>query len=423
MNVLKKYLPHTILKVFSYTAVATLIKMVTVFISLKIITEWVGAEGVVMLGQLTNFSSIILVVACGGISSGITKYIAEYKDEPEKIKDYITAASQITAVFSIICALLLIFTSNFLSEKILLNSSYSYVFMAFAITVLFYAFNGLFIAVVNGFQDYRKYVLINISNSIIGLIFTLVLVWYWRLEGMLISAVTYQSVVIICTVLLVYRQQWFRNIFFQFKTNAAIWKQCLRYGLMTFTTAATVPVAQLIIRGLLVNKLSMEKASWWEGVNRISTAYLAIFVTSFTVYYLPKLSEIKDKHLLKAEVLKAYRVILPILFFIFLFVYALRKHIILLLFNETFLPMESLFVWQLAGDFLKISGWLIGFIMVAKTYTRYYIFSDIFFNAFYVILSYLMIDQQGVLSVMISYNIVYFCYLFFMMFFFSKVLK
>ena len=69
-----------IVRVFSFTAVATLVKMLTGLISVKVVASIIGPAGVALVGQLNNFTSIAMTVSSGGINSGITKYIAEYKE-------------------------------------------------------------------------------------------------------------------------------------------------------------------------------------------------------------------------------------------------------------------------------------------------------------------------------------------------------
>ncbi|HEY0897041.1 MAG TPA: oligosaccharide flippase family protein, partial [Sphingobacteriaceae bacterium] len=78
MPVFTQSLKKEMVKVFSLTAVSTLVKMLTGFISVKIISTLIGPAGVALLGQLTNFSTIFLTFSNGGINNGVTKYIAEY---------------------------------------------------------------------------------------------------------------------------------------------------------------------------------------------------------------------------------------------------------------------------------------------------------------------------------------------------------
>ena len=93
---LRKFLNADIVKVFSLTSVSTLVKMMTGLISVKVVSTLLGASGVALLGQLNSFSSIVLNLATGGINSGVTKYIAEDKENPQKIRQYLSTSLRIT---------------------------------------------------------------------------------------------------------------------------------------------------------------------------------------------------------------------------------------------------------------------------------------------------------------------------------------
>jgi PST family polysaccharide transporter len=418
-----KYVPKAALKIFSYTAVATFVKMLTGFITLKIIAKIIGTEGVVMLGQLSNFSAIILILACGGISNGVTKYISEHKLMPDKTREYILAAFQITIFFSLFTALALLVLSLFLAKTILMNGHYQYVFIFFSASIIFFSLNSLFLSIINGLQDYKKYVVLNIAGSLLGLLFTVVLVWIWKLPGLLISAVTYQSIVIIATITIIKKENWLKSIQSKIVVNWTIWKQYFKYSLMTLTTAITIPVSQLILRSMIVSKLSVTDAGFWEGINRISGAYMSIFITSFGVYYLPRLSELNEKSLLLKEIKGAYKIVLPIAAILFLFIFLFRKQIIFLLFTNDFLPMQELFFLQLTGDFIKIASWLIGFTMVARAQAKYYIFTETFFALVYVLLSFFLINHFGLIGVMSAYVIMYAIHYTLVIFIFKKIAK
>jgi antigen flippase len=46
--------------------------------------------------------------------------------------------------------------------------------------------------------------------------------------------------------------------------------------------------------------------------------------------------------------------------------YLLRDLVIALVFTREFLPMSDLFGWQMVGNVLKMSGWLFGYVLVAR---------------------------------------------------------
>ena len=95
---LKRIMGVDIVKVFSLNAMATFVRMLAGMISVKIVALIIGPAGIALLGQLNNFNTILLGLANGGISSGITKYVAEYKEDEKQIKKYLSNALRITLV-------------------------------------------------------------------------------------------------------------------------------------------------------------------------------------------------------------------------------------------------------------------------------------------------------------------------------------
>lgn len=392
-----------LIKVFSFTALSTLVRMLTSIVSVKVVAGIIGPAGVALVGQLNNFASIVMALSSGGINNGITKYVAEYKENRVKIKDCISTAWKITFACSFITGLFMISFHSALSEYVMLSPDYGYVFVIFGFTVLFYAFNSLLNSILNGFKEFKKYVRINIAGSIIGLAFTLTLVWRWGLQGALISAVTFQSVMLFVTFWMIRRLSWMKWSFFKGKFNHSISKKYFRYSLMTLTTAAIVPVSQMLLRGYVISEISPVEAGWWEAMNRISNMYLMVVTTSFSVYYLPRLSELTDRTELRHEILRSYKIIVPMLFVGFTLVYLLRFIVIRVLFTPDFLPMENLFLWQLLGDFFKLCSWLLAFLMIAKSMTKMFMLTEVIFSLSFIGFGFLFIHWNGVVGITQGY--------------------
>ena len=411
-----------IVKVFSFTAMSTLVRMLTGLVSVKVVASIIGPAGVALVGQLNNFATIALSLSTGGINSGITKYIAEYKEDEGKVKDCLSTALRITVACSLLVGLLLILFHSYLSRTVMLSPDYGYVFVIFGFTILFYALNMGLASVINGFKEFKRFVRINIAGSLVGLAFTLSLVLLWQLEGALISAVTFQSIMLFISLWMVRKLPWLRWSYFKCKLNKELSKRYFRYSLMTFASAATVPVSQMLLRGYVISEISATEAGWWEAMNRISNMYLMVITTSFSVYYLPRLSELTDRLELRREIFRSYKVIVPCLLGGFALVYLLRFVVIRLLFTPDFLPMENLFVWQLAGDFFKITSWLLAFLMVAKAMTRWFIATEVGFSLLFVGLGFLFMRMNGVVGITQAYLVNYILYLAFMAWLFRKLL-
>lgn len=411
-----------IVKVFSFTAISTLVRMLTGFISIKVVALIIGPAGIALLGQLNNFSSIVMTAGSGGINSGITKYVAEYKESPGKVRLFISTALQLTIVLSILTGLVLIIFARYFSRVILFNPSYSYVFVLFGITLTLYTSNGYLMSILNGYKEFKKYVKISIVTSITGAFFTVGLVWLWQLKGALISAVTYQSIAFFVTLLMITKSPWFIYNNFNVRFSKTVLKKYFSYSLMVIVSAATIPISQIFIRSYVISHLSATEAGWWEAMNRISGMYLMVITSSFGVYYLPRLSEIKDRYELRKEIFTAYKVIIPVLIVSFLGIYIFRDFIIRVLFSSEFSPMRNLFAWQLIGDLFKISSWLLAFLMVAKSMTSLYITTEVLFSAFFVGLSILFLRNNQVVGVTQAYMLNYLIYLISMVLIFRNLI-
>ena len=416
------FLKDDVFKVFSFTAISTIVKMLTGLVSVKFVAVVVGPSGIALLGQLNNFSSIILIIASAGINNGVVKYLAEYKSFAEKFRKLLSTALFITLISSAITGIATFILAGYFSKLIFIDENLSYVFKVFGLTIVFYALNTLLISILNGLKEFRLFVAVNIIGSIVGLIFTLVLVYFWKVRGALISLVTFQSIVFFISLFLVRKSRWLKIANFNKGIDLKFLKRYANYSLMTLVTASTVPVAQLILRSYIIDTISPESAGWWEAMNRISNMYLLVITTSFSVYYLPRLSEITNDGDLRKEVMKGFKLILPLLLFGFSILYFSRFLVIKFLFTKDFMGMQSLFIWQLVGDFFKITSWLLAYIMVAKAMTKVFIISEVLVSFLYVGIAYLMLNNFGTIGITQAYALNYLVYLIIMVVVFRRII-
>lgn len=412
-----------IIKVFSLNALATFVRMLAGMISVKIIALIIGPAGIALLGQLKNLETILLGIANGGINNGITKYVAEYKDEESVVKKYISNAFRITLIASFFVALVLIFGCKYISRIIMLTDEYYYVFIVFGFTIVLYTLNTLLISILNGYKQFKKYVIVNICGTIFGLIYSVALVYIWGLPGAMINTVTYQSIVFFVTLWMCRKMPWMQWSFFTEKLESPIVKRYLGYSLMTIVSLALAPVVRLVLRGYVISEISATEAGIWEGMNNISNMYLSVITSAFSIYYLPRLSEIRDTKDLRLEIIRCYKVIVPLLLFISFAIFLLRHFILWLLYTPEFNAMESLFPWQLAGDFFKICSWMLSFIMIAKARTKLYISTEVLFGFSYLLLSFAFLHLNGIVGLVQGYLVNYIIYLIVMFILFKNILR
>lgn len=409
----------TLIKTSVLTAISTIIKVISAFVINKVIAVYVGPSGLAVVGQLQDFMSIATKFSNGAITQGIVKYTAEYRTIEQKQKIFSTSIV-ISLVCSFVISLFLFGMSDYLSETILKDSQYSSVFVVFSLTIFLFALNTVLMSILNGQKEIKKYILVNIASSIFSLFFTSFLIIQLNLIGALYALVVNQSVIFFVTLTFVVKSNWFKWEYFKHGVDKEILVKLSKFSMMAITSALAVPVSYLIIRNYIGENLSWDEAGYWQGIWYISSMYLMVVTTSLSVYYLPRLSEIQNNSELRKEIFDGYKIILPIVSLLALGIYMFRELAIEIAFTEKFIPMIELFKWQLIGDVIKITSWLLSYLMIAKAMTKLFIYTEVFFSVSFVILSIIFINYFGLIGITYAYSLNYFIYLLIMIFIFRR---
>lgn len=404
----------TLIKTSLLNAIAVAIKMLTMLGINKILAIYVGPAGYAAIGNFQNAVQMITTLGSGAINTGVTKYTAEYHaDEAEQRKVWQTAGT-IALVGSVVTGLLVAVFNRELADWFLSDEQYGSVFIWFGLTLVFFVFNTLLLAILNGKKEIKRYVFINIVGSIFSLIVSALMIVQFGLYGALLTLAINQSLVFCVTVALCYRTTWFK---LKYLVGAIDRQSAINLGkftAMAVTSAVTVPVSHIMVRNLLGENLGWDAAGYWEAMWRLSAAYLMFVTTTLGVYYLPRLAELQDPEDIKKEIIQGYKIILPVAAACGLVIYLLRDFIINLLFSKEFLPMRELFGWQMVGDTLKIGSWILAYVMLGKTLVGIYIMTELFFAFSFYLFSWFFLDVTNFKAPVVAYVVNYLIYWIFM---------
>lgn len=387
--------------------VAVLIKTLTLFVLNKILAVYLGPTGYAALGQFQNFIQMVTTFAGSAINTAVIKYTAEYHEDQNRQRAIWKTAGSLVFLFSLIFAILILIFQSQLSLYIFHTLEYQNVFVWFAVFLIFFNFNTLFLAILNGKKEILKLVIANIAGSLFALIITSILAIKLHLYGALIALSIYQSITFIVTLFLCYRAKWFKFSSLFGKIDLEITKKFSSFVWMALVSAICVPLSQMLIRAYLSREFGLAYAGYWEAMIRLSTVYLMLVTTILGVYYLPRLSELKMLDEIKKEIYLGYKFLFPLAVAGGIIVFVLRDWIINVLFSPSFAPMQSLFFWQMMGDALKIGSWILAYLMLSKAMTKLYISTEIIFTVSLLVLTYVCTQVFGFEGVSIAYLVNY----------------
>ncbi|MDJ0712154.1 MAG: O-antigen translocase [Woeseiaceae bacterium] len=385
----------TLIKTSLLNGVAVLVRMLTLLGLNKILAIYVGPAGYAVLGQFQNAVQMITTLASGAINTGVTKYTAEYREEEEKQHEVWRTAGTISLIGSLVAAILVIVFHRMLAAWFLKDAALGSVFLWFAAALVFFVFNTLFLAILNGKKAIIRYVAANIAGSLFSLAVTATMAVKFGVYGALVALAIYQSLSFFVTLTLVYRAPWFRLRYLLGGIDTTAAKNLGKFTLMALTSALCVPVSHILVRNHLGETLGWDFAGYWEAMWRLSAAYLMLVTTTLSVYYLPRLSELKGLREIRREILQGYKIILPVAAGCAAAMYVFRDLIIKLLFSAEFAPMAELFAWQLVGDTFKIGSWILAYLMLGKAMTKLFIVSEITAAALFVFLTVQLVELFG----------------------------
>ncbi|WP_316817966.1 O-antigen translocase [Pedobacter nyackensis] len=411
-----------LVKTTFFSAIITFIRIASGFTASKVVAIFTGPSGVALIGAFANFITIVLTFANGAINTGVIKYTAEFDGDEAKLKRLFSTSFKISIYCSLIVGLILLILAPYCSAWIFASDLYSNAIHVLGLTIILYSLNSLLISILNGKKEIKVYTIVNTAGSLIGLLFTVILVYFYKINGALYALVLAQSIVFFVTLILIIKRPWFSWNYFNGKFDRVIGKQLGSYSLMAVVTALTAPVSQIVLRNMVISKVGINEAGYWQGMMRVSDGYLLIITTSLATYYLPKLSSLKTNLELRKEILSVYKIVLPVVLLGCMLIFFLRFFIIKLLYTDGFLAMENLFLWQLAGDFFKIASWILAYLMLAKAMTKMYIICEIGFSVLYVVLGYVLVDHFHLKGITIAFALNYFIFLMIMIFTFRRIL-
>lgn len=362
-----------------WNGIAVAVRMGTALFLNKILAIYVGPGGYAIIGQFQNLVSMVVTFATGATNTGVVKYTAEYFDDEDAQHRLWRTAGTITALASVLSALAIVFARHLLARELLHDPGLSGIFLWLAAGLVFISLNGLLLALLNGKKEVKRYVVSNIAGSLIGLAVTGMLSYRFGLYGTLVALSINQALVFFVTFQQVRRTAWFRISYIFGEIDRRHLKALGGYVAMAAASAIATPLSQVAVRNDLAGQFGWSFAGYWDAMARISSIYLTFVTVTLSLYYLPRLSEIRDPRELRREIIGTYRIVVPAVALVSLSLYLLRNFVIALLFTPDFAPMKVLFAWQMTGDVVKISSWVLSFVMLARGMTRLFIITELLF--------------------------------------------
>ncbi len=418
IHIANKYKKNNFFKISLKNSYQVILRFFVGILNIKILSIWLGASGLALMGQFGNFVQIAVNFAGGGINQGVTKLSAVYSSSKNRSQIVLGNSLLISFSLGVIASLASFLLAEELSIFILSDVNYSVWFKAGGILFFSLSCNNVLIAYLNGKRKYKEFIRVNILSTLINVIISVPLIYFWRLDGAIFSQ--FISAVINLVIVGLYCRLDIKNAL---RTASPSWytiKRVLGFGLMLLFASSISPIVSIIIRRVIIHHYSLADAGLWEGISRISKTIFGLGVSTLSLYYIPMISNVLSGKLLHDKILDTIKMAMPIIFVIIFLIYIYRKIIVNALFTEEFYEMQEMFLFQNIGDFFRLFNWFFSVTLIIKEKITVYILSEIFMSVVYIALIYFLIPIIGVKNLTLPYMLNTVVYLFLSQYLYRK---
>lgn len=393
-----------------WTAASTLVKIGAGLLVVKLLAVSYGPSGIGQAGNFRQLVTVLGVLAGAGIFNGVTKYVAQYRDEPQQLRGVVGTASAMVLGFSTLLAIAFVLAAAPISRALFGHDHYQGLVRLVALVQLGIAWANLLLALLKGFRDAAGNALALIAGSLIGVLAYLLCWKVGGYQGALLGLALVPALAVVPAVVMLARRRAIPFAYLRPRWDAVLAGRLGKFTLMALITSVTLPVAYVMMRNLLAAHYSWDEVGIWQGVSSISDAYLQFITASFSVYLLPTLSRLTAKSDITREIGKALKFVLPAVAAASLTVWLLRDFAIWLLFSAKFTAMRDLFAWQLVGDVLKVGAYVYGYLVIARASLRLYVLAEISQFALLTAFSHWLIPSHGAAGAAQAYMATYIVY-------------
>ena len=305
--------------------------------------------------------------------------------------------------------LLNIFFAKEISFLLFKDNKYYLLIIFAAISIPLSLVNPILDSLIRGLKRFDDFVRISVFVAAFTLLFTLVLVYLFEIEGAIIS-LTISAFFAFLTYFFYFKKKdsmplsEFFSLNFNYSQN---FKTVVKIGIAGLIVGVADKLSQLIIRIIVIDSLGINANGLYQCIYAISLNYFSVLFISLGIYLLPILSEMKDKDSVNSELNSTLKLTFIIIVPLITILFSFRKYLILLFYSKEFLPSTDLLFFNFLGDYFKAFSWIVGSWLIPLSRIKAWVVFSMIYYVNFPVLFYILLHffNLGLKSVVISYFI------------------
>ncbi len=235
-----------------------------------------------------------------------------------------------------------------------------------SVTLLFTAAAGGQGVVLNGLRRIGDLARINVWGTLAGAAISIPIVLVWGLDGVAPYMVLASAASLLVSSFYIRRLRLPRVHLAMSEAARDIWP-LLRLGTAFLATSLMSTGTIFVLRVMVTRSAGVEAAGYFQAASALSMVYVGFILTAMGTDYFPRLTAVADddvrcNRMVNEQTEVSFLLALPGI----LATVVLAPWVISVMYSSRFAIAADILMWQMAGMFLRLAAWPIGFILMAK---------------------------------------------------------
>jgi PST family polysaccharide transporter len=395
---------------FLWSAAQTVTRLAVGFLSIKVTAVYLGAGGIALTSQLNNVFTLMRSLISNAVDDGVVTLTAKHAESGDSAGRTVlgTAARWLLMVVtpvSLGTALL----SPWLAQWLLGDSDWAPLFVLLALTLPLALFGQMLLSLFSGLRRFALLSFTQIGMTVLAAALLVGCSIQWGLQGGLVATLAAYAIAPLIAVPLARRAGLLRWRDFAAPWDRAHAQLIFSFYPMMLARAGLIPLALLLVRSLMIERLGADDTGLWQSAVRLSDMYTMIIATALNMYSLPTLAAARGDVALRREMLGlAVRIGLGMLVIVAV-LFVLRDWIVQIVFTRGFEPVGDIWRYQLVADVFTLMAVPLRQALMIRQRARAYIAMEALVALIFVGGTWLLLPVLGVEAATLSTMVAWIC--------------
>lgn len=401
------------------------VQVINIIISIvrsKFVALWLGPAGMGIMGLLTSTLGLVSSITNFGLGTAAVRDISEANTSGnrEQITKTLSVFRTLVWGTGLLGMIVVIALSPLLSQLTFGNYNYTLAFVILSVTLLIQQQTAGQAALLKGMRQIKWMAKAGIYSSLVGLVTTLPLYYFYGEQGIVPA--------LVLTAMIVYGVQYYFSHKIKIETKLVPVKEAIergkpmmRLGFMLSLSGLVTILASYIDRLFIARVGNVIDVGLFNAGFNIMGTYVGMIFTAMGADYYPRLSGVnqeKEKYneLINHQSETALLILSPLICGFLIFI----NFGVVLLYSQKFLPIVEMIHFSILGIYFKALSWSMAFLILAKGDSKAFLRNELIASIYLSILNCSGYYLDGLRGLGISFLIGYFVY-FVQIYFFIKI--